>query len=147
MLIQQAKSAKKKKNRAAGFSLIELMIVVAIVGIIASIAYPSYQRYVINSNRTAATACLVELAQFMERRFSANMAYPGTLPGRECNTSGSLSARYAFSLNEEESDPTSFRVEASPRGPQRTDECGTVSIDHSGQRRASGEDANVDQCW
>ncbi len=62
-----------KKNR--GFTLIELMIVVAVVGILASIAYPSYKEYIDRSRRQEATAALMENAQFMERLFTQNASY------------------------------------------------------------------------
>jgi len=58
-----------------GFSLIELMIVVAIVGIIAAIAYPSYSNHVRETRRTTAQADLVELAQWMERQYSGDFSY------------------------------------------------------------------------
>ena len=63
----------KRYNK--GMTLIEVMIVVVIVGILAAIAYPSYQNYVIRANRGAATACLLELSQFMERLYTQNMTY------------------------------------------------------------------------
>lgn len=59
----------------SGFTLIEVMIVVAIVGILAAVAYPSYQQHVRSSRRADAQAALSELAQFMERRFTENNGY------------------------------------------------------------------------
>jgi len=59
----------------SGFTLIEVMIVVAIVGILAAIAYPSYQQHVRSSRRADAQAALSELAQVMERRFTENNGY------------------------------------------------------------------------
>ena len=71
-----------------GFTLIELMIVVAIIAILASVAYPSYQRYVTSTWRTAATACLSELSQGMARRYTVAMSYAGDeqneLPANGC---------------------------------------------------------------
>jgi type IV pilus assembly protein PilE len=65
------------KARARGFTLIEMMITVAIIGILASIAYPAYQDYVRRAARADAKAVLMETAQFMERHFTTNNAYTG----------------------------------------------------------------------
>lgn len=64
-----------------GFTLIELMIVVAIVGILTSIAYPSYQGYLVSSNRSAAQADLMALAAALERHNIANFSYEGAGDG------------------------------------------------------------------
>ena len=62
-------------NRAFGFTLIELMIVVAIVGILATVAYPSYLDYVVRSNRSEAPRELVRLANLQEQLFVDSRAY------------------------------------------------------------------------
>jgi len=62
-------------QRKNGFSLVELMIVVAIIGIIASIAYPSYENYVIRGKRAEGMAALTNAAQAMERFRVANYSY------------------------------------------------------------------------
>ena len=65
-------------EKQRGFSLIELMIAVAVVGLIASIAYPSYLDYVRKANRAEAQGSILELAQWMEREFTVNGTYrPG----------------------------------------------------------------------
>lgn len=61
--------------REEGFSLVELMISVAIMGILASIAYPAYNRYVIESRRVDAQRAMVEYMQSLERHFTANGSY------------------------------------------------------------------------
>ena len=147
MLIKLVKRTTNQK----GFSLIELMIAVAILGILASIAYPAYQRYIINSNRTAATACLLELSQEMERHFTANnMSYlkpadpdDDGLPGnRSCVND--LAQRYNFSNDATVVSTSEYRLRAIPTGPQANDPCGTLTLDHRGQRGAGGQ---VNECW
>ncbi|GAC14425.1 type IV pilin protein [Aliiglaciecola lipolytica] len=66
-----------RRNPQSGFTLIELMIVVAIIGIITSIAYPSYQGFLKTSNRGAAQSDLMALAAAMERHKAANYTYKG----------------------------------------------------------------------
>jgi type IV pilus assembly protein PilE len=65
----------------AGFTLIELMIVVAVVGVLAAIAYPSYQCSVERSQRAAAVQTLYEASQYMERFFTTNNGYDQNLAG------------------------------------------------------------------
>ena len=65
----------KRQAGFRGFTLIELVIVMTIVGILAAIAFPSYQNSVRNSRRATAATDLLELAQWMERRYSLNNTY------------------------------------------------------------------------
>ncbi len=65
----------QQRQRSLGFTLIEVMIVVAIIGILAAIAYPSYQNQMQKTRRADAKASLMELAQFMERNYSTSGAY------------------------------------------------------------------------
>ena len=64
-----------KQKKSSGFTLVELMIVVAIVGILASIAYPSYTQYVQKSKRTEAMVALMQAAQIQEKYYSQNLRY------------------------------------------------------------------------
>lgn len=141
-----------------GFSLIELMIVVAIVAILASIAIPSYRQHVIDSNRAQAEACLLELAQIMERSYTENFTYDVDLDGDGSLEQASedvpalqcvneLNGDYAFSLTAVASD--SFTLQAAPQGGQSSDDnkdCGNLTIDETGQKGAAGS-GSVDLCW
>src|SRR5215469_15393153 len=68
-----------RTGAAAGFTLIELMIVVGIIAVLVAIAYPSYQQHIIKTNRTAAEGCLSEYSNYMERYYTTNLTY-GQLP-------------------------------------------------------------------
>jgi type IV pilus assembly protein PilE len=131
-----------KANRQRGFTLIELMIVVAIVGILAAISYPSYKQHVLKTHRRAAQACLLELAQWMERYYTQHtyqttnqleqMTYEGAeLPNTTCRND--LATRYTFSFSVTP-DANSYEIQAVAKGPQASDACGTLTVDHTGKR-------------
>lgn len=130
---------------AKGFTLIELMITVAIVAILAAIAYPAYQQYVINSYRASAGACLTEIAQTLERRYTSNMSYAGDLPERGCMNEGDMDTRYNFGPDPIPNAQT-FTLTASPQGPQQNDNrnCGDLTLNERGEK---GADGDVDECW
>jgi len=116
-----------------GFTLIELMITVAIIGIIASIAYPSYQDSVRKTRRAAAQADLVELASFMERTFTTDNSYASAaLPALGTE-------QYTVDLQIQTA--TAFRLRAIPTGAQATDTCGTLTISNTGATTPTGD------CW
>ena len=136
-------------NQTKGFTLIELMIVTAIVAILAAVAVPSYNEHVIKSNRAAATACLLELAQFMERFYTTNLRYDQTtaavavaLPGGGCQTS--LTGRYAFTLATPNA--RSYTITATPTPQQNDPACGTLTINQTGVKTISGTQ-DVRYCW
>ena len=134
------------KKASAGFTLIEMMIVVAIVALLAAIALPSYREQVIRTRRSTAAACLTELTQLMERRYSTTMAYTGnTLPTSVCITD--LANVYAFSFP---ADPTAtdYSISATPQGAQLRDDlkCATLSMNQTGQKSVSGTET-VGYCW
>lgn len=136
----------KLMRKMQGITLIELMIAVAIVGILAAIAYPSYQNYVLRANRTAATACLMEQAQLMERTYSQNLRYNPTgfvLPTTQCQQE--LASRYTFSLT---SAARTFVLSATPSASQN-DGCGILTLNQAGQKGAKGGSTAeaVRECW
>ncbi|HEX7342317.1 MAG TPA: type IV pilin protein [Rhodanobacteraceae bacterium] len=140
-----------RRWRAAGFTLIELMIVCAIIAILAALAYPSYSRYVTRTHRTAAEACLSEVANYMERYYTTNLSYKAAaLPQLDCvhQTSGSYSYKIAQATS------AAYMVTATPINGQLTSDtgCGVLSLDQTGSRdingtEASGGQSGIAACW
>jgi type IV pilus assembly protein PilE len=117
------------------------MIAVAIIGILAAIAYPSYQRHVIETRRTAAQACLTELAQFMERYYTTNLRYTGaTLPTTSCQSD--LSEHYTFGFKDGTLTATTYTLQATAQGAQATRDaaCTPLTLDQAGVRGPAN-------CW
>lgn len=137
-------------HKQSGFTLIEVMIAVVIIGILASIAYPSYTQYVTRTYRDSAKACLSEYAHAMERRYAESLSYklkddPQT-PVLSCATASNLNTRYDFTIDVKQD---SFIATATPKDVQAAKEkqCGTMSIDQKGQRTAMVGEIKSDQCW
>lgn len=138
-----------KHKGGAGFTLIELMITVAIIAILAAIAYPSYVNHVTKTRRAAATACLMEAAQYMERHYTTKLSYVGaTLPAMQC--ANELKDHYTFELLSGVTAST-FRLRGQPKGAQATrdTQCGNLTLDNAGTRGAKGgtDAATVATCW
>ena len=135
------------KTRFAGFTLIELMIAVLIVGILAAIALTSYQRNVVETRRKAATACLLEAAQRLERFHTTRMTYVGAaLDGVQCRND--LAAFYTIDIEAGSLTQRAYRVRAVAVGQQaaRDSACATLALDQSGQRFV-GATPGGGACW
>lgn len=137
--------------RSTGFTLIELMVVVAVVAILGAIAYPSYQAHINKSRRADAQVGLVELAQFMERHYTSNGGYLSggntggapTLPFTS-TPKGSGNSFYALSLSEVSAQ--AYVLQAVPENAMSGDKCGTLTLSHTGVRgQAAG--LSLRECW
>jgi len=134
------------RRAAAGFTLIELMVVVAIVAILASIAIPSYQEQIRKSRRGQAKADIVEYAQMAERYFTINNTYVGfTLPTTQSPRETGATARYSLALSPAAT-ATTFTIAATAQGTQANDRCGNLSISNTGAKTKSGS-APLSECW
>ncbi|QSR36047.1 pilus assembly protein PilE [Marinobacterium iners] len=121
------------KYRAAGFTLIEVLIAVLIIGILASIAYPAYLQYVESGRRKSATSCLSELAQYMEQAYARTFSYSVALPLNETSCDNDLQLFYSFQFAQGQPTQTTYNIQAVPVGAQSGDACGTLSLNQAGQ--------------
>ncbi|WP_343805514.1 type IV pilin protein [Marinobacterium maritimum] len=137
-------------RRTCGFTLIELMIVVVILGILATIAYPSYLEYVNEARRSEARSNLLELAQFMERYHAANGRYVTTaggsaapaLPYTQSPKDGSSKF---YNLSVVNAGNNQFQLNAAPIGVMAGDRCGTLTFNHQGVKGSTRGDRS--ECW
>ena len=135
--------------QSRGFTLIELMITVAIVGILAAIAYPSYTSYIVRSNRSAAQGYMLELSNLQQRYLLDARAYAANLTALNSSAPSNVSSNYsvATALKTGTTLP-GFTITATPTGNQlaRDTACGTLTIDEAGTKTASGT-SGVPGCW
>jgi type IV pilus assembly protein PilE len=130
-------------NIPKGFTLLELMIVTAIVAILAAIAVPAYDSYIIKTRRAAAAGCLMELSAFMERHYTTNLTYTGaTLPTTQCQND--LDSYYTFGLDSTKLAQRTYTLQAVPAGSQTTDACGTLGINQAGTKTYK---SGATSCW
>lgn len=104
-------------RRHQGFTLIEVMIVVVIVGILSAIAYPSYAEYIRRGHRADARAGLLQAQQYLERASTATGVYPTTLP-TALTWSGDTTKRYDIAFQAGNTN-AAYTLTATPRGHKR----------------------------
>lgn len=119
-----------------GFTLIEVMIVVVVIGILASIAYPAYLDYVMDARRAEGKAAIANVAQRMERCFTESNTYA---PAGGCVANfATENGYYNISVN---ADATSYTITAAQTFGDG--ECGNLTLTHTGVKGAN----NVAACW
>ncbi|WP_305072807.1 type IV pilin protein [Propionivibrio sp.] len=129
-----------------GFSLIELMVVIGIVAILATVAYPSYQEYVARARRADAKTVLLENAQFLERFYTQNGTYVGAaLPVTEAPKEGSTKF-YNISFVVDATS-TAFQIQAVPKNGQAGDRCGKLRVNQSNQKSVADATLSSTECW
>ncbi|GGK01767.1 type 4 fimbrial biogenesis protein PilE [Pseudomonas matsuisoli] len=140
----------RTQRMSKGFTLIEVMIVVVIIGILASIAYPSYQSYVQRGNRTEGMALLSDAAARQERYFAQTRTYVTDSSkleslGLQKRDGAFMSQTQKYQLTVSGTD--GYTLTATPKGAQANDtKCGNLTLNAAGTRGASGS-AGAAECW
>jgi type IV pilus assembly protein PilE len=162
-------STKQQRSVSYGFSLIELMVVVTIMAILAAVAMSIYQGYVVRTNRSAATACMSQYANYMERFYTTNLRYDESFPSSsstadpvanpvsgatptltlDCAGTSQTGNNYAVTVPAVAA--TTYTIQAKPVGVQATRDstCGTLTLNQIGTRTANSLSTStiLAQCW
>lgn len=146
-------SLKNKGQR--GFTLVELMIVVAIIAVLAAVAIPSYQSSVLKSRRADSEGALQQFRQAMERHYTKVYSYTGAATGG-ADTGAPDPAVFAsqspvdggtalYNLTISAANNNTYTLTATPVGGQAADACGVLTLSNAGVRGSDG--AAADGCW
>lgn len=144
--------ASRRPERAAGFTLVEIVTVLAIVAILSAIAIPSYFQFMARGYRSEARATLTQTAQWMERWRTERGSYqdplnapsPPVLPLALQTSPATGAPRYQITAVTPT--PGAYLLSATPIGPMLGDGCGTYTLDNTGLRQHTGA-LDATTCW
>lgn len=140
------RNGDKTKGITSGFSLIEIMITLSIVGILAIVSVPHYTHYLVDAHRAQATGILTQLSAALEQYHLEHNAYADADIKQLPVNIAAAKQSYQFALTQADGDD--YTLSATPIGSQakRDKDCGTLSIDANGERHISGN-GDIDACW
>jgi type IV pilus assembly protein PilE len=125
-----------------GMTLIELVIVIAVMGILMATAVPSYRNYALRVHRAEAIRMLLQASMCQERLAASR----GNYDTRLCQPV-TASKKYRLSYDTPDSQGRTYVAMATPTGAQVADPCGSLLLDQSGERSVSASNMSVAKCW
>ncbi len=163
--IPEIRPTRKAGRRQTGFSIVELMIVIAIIGLLAGIAVPSYRDQVNKGKRTEGKAALTAAAARMERYYTQNNCYPSAACGNPTSAdsataltnagipgfSGDNATKAAYNISLSVT-PQVFTITAAPRAPFTDPLCGNLTLANTGRKWTQSNGVSDDAtrpegCW
>jgi len=139
--VRNMPSATRRTHcRSAGFTLVEVLIAVAVVAILTIVSLPSYAEFVKRGTRADAQSFLMEVALRQQQRLVDRRAYAATIGDLGLALPQSLVGKYAVSMSAPAVVPPSFTISAAPQGAQTIEGCGTLTLTSSGERSPA-------RCW
>ncbi len=134
----------KAMRRWGGFTLMEVLIVMTILGILAAIAIPNYSEYIRRGHRSDAKAMLLQAAQWQERVRTETNAYAAALPAGLTAVPATGPARYTISVALAGG---AYTLTATPVGASAGDPCGSFTLTGTGVRGLTGATRTTVECW
>ena len=137
-------------KRHKGVTLIELLIVVAVIGVLSAIAYPSYQEHSLKGYRSQAMADLIKIQLTLEAQFTKNSSYSFSLvSGGTCSFCESSLKRYKLSIDASGTGADRYVIAATPQATsgQDKDSCKTLSLNAAGIGKALDHGTAISGCW
>lgn len=131
------------KHESRGFTLVELMIVVAIVAILAAIAYPSYQNFAMRNRRADGKDLAMRVASAQERFYTNRNRYGNAV---EIGMNMVSENQYYAAQIVLPADAQTYVLQLVPQGVQADDRCGTLTINNTGYKDHLGPGGNG-ACW
>jgi type IV pilus assembly protein PilE len=130
-------------NGARGFTLMEVIVVVVMLGILAAIAIPNYSEYVRRGHRSAAQAYILDLASRQVQFYLDRRVFADNVAALNVAAPAELASRYTVAIVVNAGPPATFTITATPTGSQTGDRCGNLTITQTGARGASATTG----CW
>lgn len=134
-------------ERNKGFTLIELMITVAVIGILAAVAYPAYQDQIRKSRRADVQSVLMNIGTRQQQMLLDTRSYASSTASLSITVPPQVTTYYAISVSAPASTPPSFTATATPQGDQAKDKCGTLGLNNTGTKTAVKSGSAQTGCW